>query len=162
MLSHQLLTRKDIGKTARYYQDAVDDYYAKILDSNAWQGKGAENLGLHGVVDSMRFRELLAGKIDGQTSIDRGCVRLDSKERLGIDLTFSAPKSVSLQALVHGDIEIIKAHEYAVERAIEMAEMRAAARKKIQGKSMIETTGNLVVAKFRHETSRAQDPPVSG
>jgi conjugative relaxase-like TrwC/TraI family protein len=158
MLSHQLLTRKDIGKTARYYQDAVDDYYAKTLDSNVWQGKGAENLGLHGVVDSMRFRELLAGEIDEQTHIGQGCVRLDSKERLGIDLTFSAPKSVSLQALVHGDIEIIKAHEYAVERAIEMAEMKAAARKKIQGKSMIETTGNLVVAKFRHETSRAQDP----
>ncbi len=158
MLSHQLLTRKDIGKTARYYQDSADDYYAKTMDATCWQGAGAEQLGLQGAVDPERFRELLAGKIDEQTQIGRNSIRSDSKIRLGIDLTFSAPKSVSLQALVYGDIEIIKAHEQAVERAIEMAETRAAARKKIQGKSMIETTGNLVVAKFRHETSRAQDP----
>lgn len=158
MLSHQLLTRKDIGKTARYYQDAVDDYYAKTMDATCWQGQGAELLGLEDTVAAERFRELLAGNIDEQIQIGRGSIRSDSKIRLGIDLTFSAPKSVSLQALVYGDIEIIKAHEKAVARAIEMAETRAQARKKIQGKSMIETTGNLVVAKFRHETSRAQDP----
>lgn len=158
MLSHQLLTRKDIGKTARYYQDAVDDYYAKTMDATCWQGQGAELLGLQGAIDAERFRELLAGNIDEQTQIGRGSIRSDSKIRLGIDLTFSAPKSVSLQALVYGDIEIIKAHEKAVARAIEMAETRAQARKKVQGKSMLETTGNLVVAKFRHETSRSQDP----
>lgn len=158
MLSHKLLTRKDIGKTARYYQDAVDDYYAKTLDATCWQGRGAEHLGLQGAVDPKRFREILAGKIDEEIQIGKGSVRADSKIRLGIDLTFSAPKSVSLQALVYGDIEVIKAHEYAVERAIERAETRAAARKKTQGKSTLETTGNLVVAKFRHETSRAQDP----
>ncbi|MCX7116922.1 MAG: conjugative relaxase, partial [Legionellales bacterium] len=158
MLSHKLLTRKDIGKAANYYLDAVDDYYAKTLDSTAWQGKGAVVLGLEGAIESERFRELLAGRIDSHISINRASIRSDSKTRLGIDLTFSAPKSVSLQALVYGDIEIIKAHEYAVERAIEMAETRAQARKKIQGQSMIEVTGNLVVGKFRHETSRAQDP----
>lgn len=158
MLSHQLLTRKDIGKTARYYQDSADDYYAKTMDATCWQGLGADQLGLQGAVDPVRFRELLAGKIDEQTHIGRDSIRSDSKIRLGIDLTFSAPKSVSLQALVYGDIDIIKAHEQAVKRAIEMAETRACARKKVQGQSMIETTGNLVVAKFRHETSRAQDP----
>ena len=158
MLSHQLLTRKDIGKTARYYQDSADDYYAKTMDATCWQGAGAAQLGLQGSIEPVRFRELLAGIIDEQTHIGRDSVRSDSKIRLGIDLTFSAPKSVSLQALVYGDIDIIKAHEQAVERAIEIAETRACARKKIQGKSMLETTGNLVVAKFRHETSRAQDP----
>jgi len=116
MLSHQLLTRKDIGKAARYYQDAVDDYYAKTIDATAWQGLGAVDLGLQGAVDAAQFRELLAGKIDEQTHIGRTSVRSDSKIRLGIDLTFSAPKSVSLQALVYGDIEIIKAHEIAVTR----------------------------------------------
>ena len=158
MLSHQLLTRKDIGKTAQYYQDSADDYYAKTMDATCWQGAGAEQLGLQGSIYPERFRELLAGKIDDQTQIGRNSIRSDNKIRLGIDLTFSAPKSVSLQALVYGDIEIIKAHEQAVERAIDMAETRACARKKTQGKSMIETTANLVVAKFRHETSRAQDP----
>ncbi len=36
------------------------------------------------------------------------------KERLGYDLTFSAPKGVSMQALIHGDKTIIEAHEKAV------------------------------------------------
>ena len=52
MLSHKLLTRKDIGKAANYYLDAVDDYYAKTLDSTAWQGKGAVVLALEGAVES--------------------------------------------------------------------------------------------------------------
>lgn len=82
----------------------------------------------------------------------------DSKERIGIDLTFSAPKSVSLQALIGGDAAIIKAHDKAVTKAIELAEQRAQARKKENGITMVEDTGNLIVAKFRHETSREKDP----
>lgn len=158
MLSHKLLTRKDVGKLASYYQDTLDDYYAKTLDATRWQGEGARILGLQGEVDSQRFRELLAGFIDSEHQINRTSIRLDSKTRLGIDLTFSAPKSVSLQALIQGDKGIIKAHERAVQKAIEMAERRAQARQKIKGKTQIEMTNNLTVATFRHETSRAQDP----
>jgi conjugative relaxase-like TrwC/TraI family protein len=156
MLSHKILTRKDIGRTANYYEDGADDYYAKEGDVCEWQGKGAEILGLHGLVDSKEFRELLAGKIDGKSA--RAATRNDSKERIGIDFTFSAPKSVSMQSLIAGDPDIIKAHDKAVQYAIELAEARAQARRKINGKSQVEATGNLIVAKFRHETSREQDP----
>ena len=63
MLSHMVLTRQDIGRAASYYEDGADDYYAKDGDASEWQGKGAEELGLSGEVDSKRFRELLAGNI---------------------------------------------------------------------------------------------------
>ncbi|EBC1886514.1 conjugative relaxase [Salmonella enterica] len=158
MLSHMVLTRQDIGRAASYYEDGADDYYAKEGDATEWQGKGAEELGLSGEVDSNRFRELLAGNIGEGHRIMRSATRQDSKERIGLDLTFSAPKSVSLQALVAGDAEIIKAHDRAVARTLEQAEARAQARQKIQGKTRIETTGNLVIGKFRHETSRERDP----
>ncbi|MDH2436831.1 MobF family relaxase [Pokkaliibacter sp. MBI-7] len=158
MLSHKVMTRQDVGRAASYYEDAADDYYAKEGEATEWQGKGAEDLGLEGPVDSDRFRELLAGKISDDVRISRASTRQDSKQRIGIDLTFSAPKSVSLQALVHGDAEIIRAHDRAVSRAVELAEERAQARHKINGKTHLETTGNLVVAKFRHETSRERDP----
>lgn len=158
MLSHMVLTRQDIGRAASYYEDGADDYYAKDGDASEWQGKGAEELGLSGEVDSKRFRELLAGNIGEGHRIMRSATRQDSKERIGLDLTFSAPKSVSLQALVAGDAEIIKAHDRAVARTLEQAEARAQARQKIQGKTRIETTGNLVIGKFRHETSRERDP----
>lgn len=158
MLSHKVLTRQDVGDAAGYYEDGADDYYAQEGEASAWQGKGAEALGLSGAVDSKRFRELLSGEVQPGIAITRDGTRKDSKSRLGIDLTFSAPKSVSLQALIGGDVEIIKAHDRALARALEHAEERAQARKKVDGRSQVETTGNLVVAKFRHETSREQDP----
>lgn len=158
MLSHQVLTRKSIGALASYYGDGADDYYAKEGESMEWQGEGAKALGLTGEVDAQRFKELLAGEISPGVKIIRTDTRKDSKERIGIDLTFSAPKSVSLQALIGGDAAIIKAHDKAVTKAIELAEQRAQARRKEGGITMVEDTGNLVVAKFRHETSREKDP----
>lgn len=158
MLSHMVLTRQDIGRAASYYEDGADDYYAKEGDASEWQGRGAAELGLSGTVDSNRFRELLAGDIGNGQQIMRSAVRNDSKERIGIDLTFSAPKSVSMQALVSGDARIIEAHDRAVARALVEAEALAQGRQKINGKTRIETTGNLVIAKFRHETSRERDP----
>lgn len=157
MLTHKVLTRQSISAAASYYSDGADDYYAKEGEAMEWQGEGAQALGLEGAVDKERFKELLAGEISAGQQI-RGPTRKDSAPRIGIDLTFSAPKSVSLQALVAGDVNVIKAHDRAVAKAIELAEQRAQARVKVNGKSMVESTGNLVVAKFRHETSRERDP----
>src|SRR5690349_23465692 len=99
MLSHKVLTRQDVGRAASYYEDGADDYYAGEGEASAWQGKGAEALGLDGSVDSARFRELLAGHVTSDGSSSRSATRQDSHDRIGIDLTFSAPKSVSIQAL---------------------------------------------------------------
>jgi conjugative relaxase-like TrwC/TraI family protein len=158
MLTHKVLNRQDVGRLASYYEDSADDYYAKEGESSQWQGKGAEILGLHGDVDSQRFRELLSGQVDPASAPVRESTRDDSNARTGIDFTFSAPKSVSIQALVHGDGDIIKAHDRAVAKAIEVAEGMAQARQKVHGKTQVERTGNLIVAKFRHETSRERDP----
>jgi conjugative relaxase-like TrwC/TraI family protein len=158
MLSHKVLTRQDVGRAASYYEDGVDDYYAGEGEASGWQGKGAEALRLEGPVDPDRFRELLAGQVTPGARSSRGARRRDAKDRIGIDLTFSAPKSVSLQALVGGDARIVEAHDRAVGTAIAVAEERAQTRKKVKGESRVEDTKNLVVANFRHETSRERDP----
>jgi len=158
MLSHQVLTRQDIGDVASYYGDGADDYYAKEGEAQVWQGKGAEALGLVGEVDRDRFRDLLAGRIDPDGPSVRQGTRDDAKTRIGIDLTFSAPKSVSIHALVGGNAAMIAAHDKAVAAALQAAEAMSQARTKVDGRSRIETTGNLVIAKFRHETTRAKDP----
>jgi len=158
MLSTQVLTRQNTGGLARYYEDGADDYYAKEGNANEWQGKGAEALGLEGEIDPARFRELLNGHVKEGVQISRGSTRSDAKERIGIDLTFSAPKSVSMQALVAGDPELIKAHDKAVSAALKQAELKVQARRKENGKSSVEHTANIIAAKFRHETSREQDP----
>lgn len=158
MLSAKVLTRQDVGRAANYYEDAADDYYAKEGSAAEWQGKGAEMLGLSGPVDRDRFKELLAGHIGPGLRVSRGSTRDDMKERIGIDLTFSAPKSVSVQALVSGDGRVVQAHDRAVTAALRIAEEKAMARQKVRGKAQVERSGNLIIAKFRHETSRERDP----
>jgi conjugative relaxase-like TrwC/TraI family protein len=158
MLSAKVLTRQDIGRAANYYEDAADDYYAKEGAAAEWQGRGAELLGLAGPVDRDRFKELLAGRIGQVLRVSRGSTRDDMKERIGIDLTFSAPKSVSVQALVSGDGRVVQAHDRAVNAALRIAEEKAMARQKVHGKAQVERTSNLIIAKFRHETSRERDP----
>ncbi|MGV7242802.1 MobF family relaxase [Caballeronia sp. M23-90] len=158
MLNITTITRQSAGKVVSYYADSADDYYAKDGSAMQWQGRGAAALGLEGAVVQERFRELLDGRIDSATRIKRSVGSKRLKERLGYDLTFSAPKGVSLQALVHGDQRIIAAHDRAVAAAIEEAELLAMARSTVNKKTSVEQTKNLVVAKFRHETSRELDP----
>ncbi len=130
MLSHKVVSRQNVGEVVHYYEDGVDDYYTKQGDGSVWQGKGAEALGLRGKVDASRFHELLRGQVDPAARSSRAATRRDSHNRLALDLTFSAPKSVSLQALVHGDPRIVRAHDLAVAHALEVAERLAEARQK--------------------------------
>lgn len=158
MMTHTVLkAEKGVDRTAKYYEDGVDDYYQKEGESKEWQGAGAEMLGLRGEVKKEDFKNLLAGRLPDGT-IFRNSVRHDSNTRIGIDFTFQAPKSVSMQALVHGDADIIRAHDKAVAAAVEELESRAATRFKLNGQSYHEKTGNLIVAKFRHETNRETEP----
>lgn len=110
------------------------------------------------------LKKLLLGQIPAgadlqqQETSSRKFKRADQKDRMGLDLTFSAPKSVSLQTLVGGDAKLIECHDRAVEAALLAAERYAQTRHKVKGVSRTLTTGNLIIARFRHETSRARDP----
>jgi len=158
MLNITTIKRQNVGKVVNYYTDSADDYYAKDGSAMQWHGQGAQALGLSGTVGQRRFAELLDGRIDEHTQLRRTRPSEARKERLGYDLTFSAPKGVSLQALVHGDAKIIAAHDRAVAAAVREAEMLAAARYTVKGKTSVERTNRIVVATFRHETSREVDP----
>lgn len=142
---------------ASYYE--TDDYYADGKSPSAWVGRGAEALGLKGIVDRDTFQRLLSGEVADQKL---GTQR-DGKwqHRAGFDLTFSAPKSVSLLAEAAGDRRLIDAHEKAVRQALDYIEREAAVARihtRQGGDSMeYQNTGNLAVATFRHATSRALD-----
>jgi conjugative relaxase-like TrwC/TraI family protein len=142
---------------AAHYFSAADDYYAKEHPGE-WQGIGAQALGLAGPVDQAEFARLLNGQLPNGERILATFDRTEHKKRMGLDLTFSAPKSVSMQALVAGDRDVTAAHDRAVKRALDEVERLAAARRKVGGNSIRERTANLVVGKFRHEMSRAKDP----
>src|SRR6202044_3320565 len=77
------------------------------------------------------------------------------KHRAGWDATFSAPKSVSLTALVGGDESVREAHRQSVRVALDQLERYTQAR--IGGNHSPETTGRFVAAKFEHDTARPVD-----
>jgi conjugative relaxase-like TrwC/TraI family protein len=81
-----------------------------------------------------------------------------SKGRSLYDLTFSAPKSVSVQALVGGDERLVAAHDDAVREALAEAEGYAATRVRLNGANEDRTTANWTVSTYRHDTSRKLDP----
>jgi conjugative relaxase-like TrwC/TraI family protein len=144
------------GQAASYYE--ADDYYAEGgFAPSEWFGEAAASLGLSGEVDRGQFAELLEGRVAGQ---QLGTTRDGKVEhRPGWDITFSAPKSVSIMAEVAGDKRLIAAHAAAVKAALGHVEQHmAATRVREGGEVRREETGNLAIATFRHATSRAQDP----
>ena len=150
---------------ASYYER--DGYYAKDdpehREASAWTGRGAEELGLKGPVDPDTFRQVLEGRVpDGSdTRLGRRGKDGEILHRPGRDLTFSAPKSVSIAALVGGDGRIVEAHDRAVAATLDWIEGNAAeTRMKDPETGRMGRVGNqkIVAATFRHDTSRNLDP----
>jgi conjugative relaxase-like TrwC/TraI family protein len=81
-----------------------------------------------------------------------------SKARSLYDMTFSAPKSVSVMAIVGGDERLVVAHGTAVREALEEAEKYSATRVRLAGLNENRATGNWIVASYTHDASRQLDP----
>ena len=148
-----------------YYEE--DGYYAKDdprhRSASAWAGRGAEDLGLEGPVDADVFRAVLEGEVPDGSGRRLGRRGKDGRilHRPGRDLTFSAPKSVSIAALVGGDGRIVDAHDRAVKATLAWVEGNAA-ETRVQDpetRRMVRASGQeIVAATFRHDTSRNLDP----
>ncbi|MDE0276804.1 MAG: relaxase domain-containing protein [Defluviicoccus sp.] len=163
MLSIGVLASASQG--ASYYER--DGYYARDdpehREASAWAGRGAEELGLTGPVDPETFRAVLEGKVPDGSGRQLGKRGKDGEilHRPGRDLTFSAPKSVSIEALVGGDDRIVEAHDRAVAATLAWVEKNAAqTRMKDPETDAMARVGNqkIVAGTFRHDTSRNLDP----
>jgi conjugative relaxase-like TrwC/TraI family protein len=137
----------------------VEDYYLRGPEvSGSWVGSGTRALGLDGTVDAPRLDRVLGGCAPaGGDPLGRVVPRRVP----GFDLTFSAPKSVSVLFGVGGDElrrAIQGAHDQAVAEALAYVEREAGVtRRGASGVVAIAGRG-LVGAAFRHRTSRAGDP----
>jgi conjugative relaxase-like TrwC/TraI family protein len=151
-----------------YTSDAQSYYKQDDTVKGEWQGKLAASLGLSGEVAPLEFSRLTEG-MHPQTEVQMvrhregteytnadGSITKPVEHRAGWDATFSAPKSVSLTALVGGDERVTEAHRAAVTTALDELEKYTHAR--IGGNNPAEVTGKFVAAKFEHDTAR----PVNG
>lgn len=147
---------KSAAQAGSYY--SKDNYYTQDEASAAseWTGAGAREAGLDGPVDVDAFTKILNGELPDGTRIG---VAANREHRPGMDMTFSAPKSVSVLALVGGDERLAKANLDAARATLVWAEKNLAEARVRNGKSIdIVKTGNLTVAMFQHDTSRNLDP----
>ncbi|EGJ1992325.1 conjugative relaxase, partial [Escherichia coli] len=147
---------RSAGSAGNYYTDK-DNYYVLGSMGERWAGRGAEQLGLQGSVDKDVFTRLLEGRLPDGADLSR-MQDGSNKHRPGYDLTFSAPKSVSMMAMPGGDKRLIDAHNQAVDFAVRQVEALASTRVMTDGQSETVLTGNLVMALFNHDTSRDQEP----
>src|ERR1700761_5757360 len=153
----------------REFASERQNYWSRDQQGHSeWQGKLAEQWGLSGPVGNEQFARLTEGQhphTEAQLVRHQVSKTYEGKfgkevtsveHRAGWDATFSAPKSVSLTALVGGDQRVREAHRQAVTGALTELERYTQAR--IGGNHAAETTGKFIAAKFEHDTAR----PVNG
>lgn len=153
---HSIASVRSSSGAADYF--ANDNYYSadEHAEAGVCGGEGARALGLEGQVERDAFEGVLNGRLpDGEM------VGQVEGRRLGLDLTFSMPKSASILALVSGDRRILDAHLAAVKSTMsQLVEKQFAESRNYERSHSGEPqkTGNLVYALFAHDTSRALDP----
>ncbi len=149
------------GQAQAYHKEefanAQENYYSEgDRIRGEWHGKLAEQWGLKGEVNEEHFERLASGQhpITGEQLVRHQTAREYVNERG--EATFSAPKSVSLTALVGGDDGVRQAHRDSVKVALD--EMERCVQARISGNHPAETTGKWVAASFEHDSAR----PVNG
>ncbi|WP_079950038.1 conjugative transfer relaxase/helicase TraI [Salmonella enterica] len=153
-----MLSISSIKGDAGYYSHE-DNYYASGSLESRWLGDGAEKLGLKGEVANADMDAIRQGKLPDGTDLSR-MVNGVNKHRSGYDLTFSAPKSVSMMILIGGDNRLLDAWNRSVENGMKEVEKLISARITDNGKTDSVLTGNMVAALYNHDTSRALDPQI--
>ena len=76
-------------------------------------------------------------------------------------MTFSAPKSVSLEALLQGDRRVMRAHDRAVRATLDWVEaefLQTRGYDPATGRRPREAADGMIAATFRHVASRNNDP----
>ncbi|HEV8589326.1 MAG TPA: MobF family relaxase [Pyrinomonadaceae bacterium] len=157
------------GQANTYYQqdyaNKKENYYSERGEVNGnWIGQLAEEWGLTGEVTSEQYERLVAGQdphtgeqlirfVPSREAVNNyGEEITTSEHRAGWDATFSAPKSVSLAALVGDDERVRVAHRESVEKALEVFEAYMQARG--GGNKPAITTGKMIAAQFEHTAAR--------
>jgi conjugative relaxase-like TrwC/TraI family protein len=152
------------AKGPDYYERpefAADDYYAERGQvRGTWAGRGAQALGLSGDPDEGELGVLLDGRDPASGEVLAGTARR-AGGNVAFDLTFAAPKSVSVLAAVgDGDVRgaVLEAHARGVEAALDYLERDACfVRRGRNGVTVLPAKG-FVGAVYVHEMARSGDP----
>ncbi len=152
------------GGQERYYlekvAEGVEDYYSGEGEAEGyWLGDAAEDLGLQGRVDPDQLTGMLTGT-NPASGEPLGLRHVEGGPVPGFDLTFSAPKSVSVLWSLGGQgvaAEVKAAHAAAVDSALGYLQAEACwTRRGAGGRHFLKGNGFLA-AGYVHRSSRAGD-----
>jgi conjugative relaxase domain, TrwC/TraI family len=148
----------------------IGEYYLNEQAPSTWSGAGAAMQGIEGQgVTKENIEAMMNGQVkeikDGQlvdkqlgrTVTDKETQEKITEHKAGWDFTFSAPKSVSIEAEVFGNADVKQAHEEAVQATMKWLEANGAGTRMGKNKEF-QQTGNLTWASFSHSTTREKDP----
>ena len=122
-----------------------------------WQGSGTTRLGLAGQVTEKVYANLLSGLTPDSTPRDQVSLTARQKKdrRCAFQAVLSAPKSVSVAALVFGDARLVQAHNEAVRATLNVIEKECALTRVRKNGSMEDRkTSNLIMAVVTHDSTR--------
>ncbi len=153
---------------SREFASEQQNYWSRERQAHSeWRGVLAHEWSLHGAVRAEHFALLSQGQ-HPETSTqlvqhqpartyenEYGKEITSVEHRAGWDATFSAPKSVSLTALVGGDLRVREAHRESVRVALD--ELQRYTQARIGNIHAPETTSKLIAATFEHDTARPVD-----
>jgi len=149
------------GSGHYYTQLAREDYYLEGGEPpGQWTGGAAQTLGFMGTVGKEALQAALQGfSLDGRKLVQNAGKDSGPRRRqAGLDLTFSADKSVSVLWALGGEETrhaIESAHERSVNVALRYLEQEAAWTRRGKGGEDFERC-ELLFSKFQHSTSREQ------
>ncbi|MFT3784162.1 MAG: MobF family relaxase [Nibricoccus sp.] len=138
-----------------------NDYWAEGEKAvlGEWIGEGAKALGLSGEVTDEPFEALRCNR---HPKSGENLTVLDAKKSVAfVDVQLSAPKDVSVLAMVGGDERVRVAFTESVKVVLAEMERFAAVRERRGEAKMTEAfrlTGNIAGALFIHDASRDLDP----
>lgn len=143
---------------AHYYSERSMDYYAEDFKEDQegkWIGSGCEHFGVEGGINRLDLQMALAGSLAGHEVRNVG----KPNRQIGWDLTFSAPKSVSVLWASSDHVlkrEVEELHQRAVKASFEYLESKIVSRMGNGGIRKVKA--DLAAGVFTHYTSRAGDP----
>src|SRR5258706_6178679 len=123
-----------------YYSTA--DYYAEGQELvGIWRGEAARRLGLDSTINKGDW-DALCDNLDPRTGATL-TARQKSNRRVGYDINFHVPKSVSVFYGLTGDDRVLAAFRESVDSTMQDMEAEIKTRVRIGGKDEDRTTGNL-------------------
>lgn len=162
-----MLSIGKLGKgQERYYLEKVaegaEDYYSgEGEEAGQWLGDAAAELGLSGEIEPDQLVAMLTG-MNPATGEPLGLIAVAGRGSVpGFDLTFSAPKSVSLLRALGGKqvgAEVKAVHQRSVEAALKYMEANACLTRRGKGGATFVKGNGFIAAGFMHRSSRNGDP----